>query len=438
MKKLIYNFWIIMLFIVFGGSAYAQQDRNVIWVHGFTGDASAWEHYANIFQNERKIQNFRDTHNTTSGISAATTYMFVPSYNNESNIGIGHSMGGVMIRYKDRLGTSLNVPFGGYITVASPNYGAPISNSILDGSVNSAAATAANKITAGPLFMSFGLPWTIVSDWTTKKVADLFLNCIDFTTTTTNNDLKVGSSIINNLNAYTSSAHRIALIAQENSPVHWRMISGKLPKYPCPSSIPCVYFTESEFITLISNIRGVYQTNFNFHESMHFFHLGLFTFNPIAALYHKTAKNKWREGMDWIDDSETIWCQLIGTTKTEWVTYWTWVWNPCPDLPLIGGGPGVFLLPPDDPYACDIWIQKQVSGYKQVIYPSDGLLPVYTQELVGVSGNDRYLIDYANHYEVKDMSNSKLPNGQSNNETERILREIFSRQQPSFFNTPTR
>ena len=100
-------------------------------------------------------------------------------------------------------------------------------------------------------------------------------------------------------------------------------------------------------------------------------------------------------------NSETIWSSL------------TWVWNPCP--PPINdpiGGP-VDLIPPDDPYACDAWIYIQVLLYLTVNHPSDGLLPTYAQELVGIpiGSPNRYTIDYANHIELRNMSNSKFPNG---------------------------
>jgi hypothetical protein len=52
-----------------------------------------------------------------------------------------------------------------------------------------------------------------------------------------------------------------------------------------------------------------------------------------------------------------------------------------------------------------------------VNYPSDGLLPQYTQELkTSVDPNFRYHIKGANYVEVRDMSNSYL-NGQLNDAT---------------------
>lgn len=73
-----------------------------------------------------------------------------------------------------------------------------------------------------------------------------------------------------------------------------------------------------------------------------------------------------------------------------------------------------------------------------VNYPSDGFLPIYSQELQGVSAysGNRYYIEGANHVEVRDMSNSKL-NGVPNDGTRNKFNMIFDRTN-DFFNTPQR
>ena len=105
-----------------------------------------------------------------------------------------------------------------------------MSDNILNGNVNSAATTALNRLTAGPLAQSpvFGLPWLIVSGWTTTQVANLFLQGVGFLSQSTNNDLKEGSQAMKNLNEnpnFVPVNNKISIIAEETSPVHWRMIS---------------------------------------------------------------------------------------------------------------------------------------------------------------------------------------------------------------------
>ena len=75
------------------------QDRNVAWVHGLDGDASSWQHYEELFNNERNLNNLRATYNTDNGITNAADDVIVSmnthfgnnvnGANNPQNLGIG-------------------------------------------------------------------------------------------------------------------------------------------------------------------------------------------------------------------------------------------------------------------------------------------------------------------------------------------------------------
>ena len=82
-------------------------------------------------------------------------------------------------------------------------------------------------------------------------------------------------------------------------------------------------------------------------------------------------------------------------------------------------------------------VLKHTDNIVGVFYPSDGFLPIYSQELQGVtaSSGNRYYIEGANHVEVRDMSNSTL-NGVPNDATQDRFNKIFNKS--GFFNTPTR
>lgn len=156
MKYITYKILFLAIFFISHINMNAQ--RNVIWVHGLGGNASSWEHYNDIFDNERDINSLRQTYDTGFGISnmANQVILSIDNYyahksHNPNNLAIGHSMGGLAIRDADRITHNTGNRFGGYITVTSPNYGAPISNSLTDGSVVCAAQNALSKITAGPI-----------------------------------------------------------------------------------------------------------------------------------------------------------------------------------------------------------------------------------------------------------------------------------------------
>ena len=52
------------------------------------------------------------------------------------------------------------------------------------------------------------------------------------------------------------------------------------------------------------------------------------------------------------------------------------------------------------------WVSVTTSQSVVVNYPSDGLLPEYSQKLGGLPHGNYYSIEGANHLEVRDMSNS--------------------------------
>ena len=424
MKKTIQKIAVVFIFSILNLNA---QDRNVVWVHGLDGNASSWEHYNQIFDDEltefTNASSLRTTYPTGNGIthSADSVINSMNNYygtsgadqaHNSRNLGIGHSMGGLMIREADHLRDNQTKNFGGYITVTSPNYGAPISNSLIDGSVERAAENACNKIADGPLSQLFPLPWGIVSNLATNVLCDTFIDN-DLVqglqgTPVTNNDLRVGSQTINAINDYETNLPRISIWAEENSPVHWRMISSS------------IYGNDTQFVNTVNTARGVYNGFYVYNTSLAVF-TGVFGFwNPFVwgatALYGYRA-TQWKKGRNWIDDSENIWSSLIKTTKLEPQTYWSYEFIPCP-----------YWVPNPGPN-CGYRGWKQRTRYVSVNYPSDGLLPQYTQELQDIPVGNRYKVNGANHLEVRNMTTD----GNGVDETYEEFIKIFNR--PDWFST---
>lgn len=413
------------------------QDRNVAWVHGLDGNASSWQHYEQIFKNERNLNNLRTTYNTDNGITYAANQVInsmntrykdnANGANNPQNLGIGHSMGGLMIRDADRMTANGTKKFGGYITVTSPNYGAPISNSLLDGSVERAAKNACNKLADGPAAQLLNLHWGIVSNLTTNVLCNKYIDN-DLVqnlqgTPVTNKDLKVGSPTINAINNYNTNLPRISIWGEENSPVHWRMISSS------------IYGNDTKFVNIVNTARGVYNGFYVYNTSLAVVS-GIFGFwNPFSwgatALYGYRA-TQWKKGRNWIDDSENIWSSLIKTTRRESRTYWVISWEPCEYPPLRE----MFKRPsntanrfPEENCGELKWTQR--TRYISVNYPSDGLLPQYTQELQGIPSGNKYKVNGANHLEVRNMTTD----GNGVDETAIEFRKIFNRPFPDFFRT---
>lgn len=423
MKKL--NKYILFLLLTIPVLSLNAQDRNVVWVHGLDGDQSSWAHYEDIFSRERQINSHRKTYNTSITIDY-TANQVISSVDdilgngatNSRNIAIGHSMGGVVIRDVDRL-TGTNKRFGGLITVTAPNYGAPIANSILDGSLESAAINACNKISAGPIVQSLSLPWNIVGNITNQILCNYFIDN-DLVQNlqgnpTINSDLRVGSATINALNAYNTTTPRICIYAQENSPVHWRMFSSETSDNA----------NDTEIVSYVNTARNIYNAYYDYNIAKGIAN----SWNPWLSVLYFNRAAQWKKGRDWIDDSETIWNALIKTSRYETYTYTYW------DYRCIYDWADPMKLRPPLPDEC-VWQWVYVTETRRVAvsYPSDGLLPEYSQKLQGLPGGNYYHVNGANHLEVRNMSNSS-----QGDITKIRFDQIWDDRQPGdFFRTPKR
>ena len=426
MKKLSKYIFILLATIFFNN--LSAQERNVIWVHGLDGSESSWAYYESIFSEEREINSHRETYNTSVGIDH-TANQVIGTIDNDlgaqathpRNIAIGHSMGGLTIRDIDRL-TGNNKRFGGLITVASPHYGAPIANSILDGSLESAAENACEKISAGPIAEYITLPWNFAGNMNNDILCNYFIDNESVQdiqgNSSVNSDLRVGSSTINAINSHNTTTPTICIYAEEETPVHWRMFSSEVSDNE----------NDNEIVSDVNTAKNIWKAyrDYNIGKAI------ANSWNPwAAALYHNRAR-QWKKGMDWIDDSENIWCTLIKTSRTESYThsYWDYQcvyddWNPYPEYPE---------RPIAPPHECEWkWVYVTETSYVTVNYPSDGLLPEYTQKLNNLPGGNYYHVSGANHLEVRDMSNS--PQGDL---TEIEFNKIWNRPSLDFFHTEER
>jgi len=403
------------------------QQRNVAWVHGLGDNASAWQHYEQIFTQERNINSMRNTIITNNGLDIASAdleskmrdhYQYSSAYQNSQNIGIGHSMGGLMIRNSDKNHTIQNNKyFGGYITVSTPNYGAGIANSLLNGNVEDAANDACSKLTAGPSAQALGAVISIITNVTNTDVCNLFLNNqivnqLNNYNGNSTRDLKRGSEIIDEINNYTNDNNhdipRISVWGEENSPVHWRLLTTA-------GNFNVMHAAEVG--------RGIYETFHILNKILGYSCAVGGFWNPwcwaaSAASFYKARQ--WKKGRNWFDNSESIWNGLIQTTRLEPHTYWEEVWVPCP-YPPINPFNGRNIAPDPD---CGHWEYQPVTRYVAVNYPSDGFIPKYSQIMTNnPTPNNRYRVDKANHLEILDMTHD----GNNTDETAIQLRRIFNR-----------
>lgn len=320
---------------------------------------------------ERNIVSLRTSYNTDNGIDFAANEVQTSmnnflgtNVNNPQNMGIGHSMGGLMIR---------NVAIVANITTSF------LCNIIINNDM----------------------------------IQNMMGNPI------TNNDLRTTSPIVQALRTHTDNSNipRISIWAQESSPVHWRMFSSQ------------IHGNDQKLVDDVNDARNIYNGFYVYNTTLAISTAIAGFFNPTFWTQTATSTYKavqWKKGRDWIDDSENIWNSLIKSTRIEEQTYWLEVWVMCDGPVEFSAEEGVSN--------CGHWEWRQFTRNVSVNYPSDGLLPQYTQELNNIPFINKYYVPNANHIEVRNMTRD----GNGIDETAEEFRKIFNRGIDDWFTTPVR
>lgn len=145
MKHQIKAFILFSLSLAFWGQAEAQ--RNVYWVHGLNGQADRWQRYADKFQADRQMVSHTPAFASTGSVDEITDGIDSQFGTNPppDNIGIGASLGGIVVRNLERRGGDAN-EIGGIITSHSPNQGAAIATAVNNGGAEAHLNNAINTI----------------------------------------------------------------------------------------------------------------------------------------------------------------------------------------------------------------------------------------------------------------------------------------------------
>jgi len=407
------------------------QNKNTYWLHGLGDDESAWQHYASIFEAERRMNSSRPRYFSSTGVISSTNTISGLILSNPQNIGIGHSMGGTVLRNLDRVSPSSSRKINGLITLGSPNSGAGIANSFDDNSLNSASQNACNDLSAGPLTELFGIPWNVANlsfssaigaNLSTNKICELLITNDLLSqyagSAQARADLKMGSPFLSQIDNYSSSIPRLSMIAQENSPVHWRLLSSTITRNsnnPSDQLLP----------DAITGVEVIYNGFFVAKTAGTIVNAILGFINPVLFVKAAINANKavqWKKGVDWLNDSETIWNGLTKSSRMESEKYWVWTWIPCETIP----GKQLLIddIGRDRDQSCGEWGFVERTRQVMVHYPSDGFIPSYSQDIASLPASNRYFIQGANHIEVLNMSRSKQ-NGQPNDATKDQFNSVF-------------
>lgn len=433
-------------------------ERQTFWLHGFDGDYSSWDTYPGIFMDERLIKRAETfSYDWNNGVpEAAESVRFnwcngcYPALaTNEWNIGIGHSQGGVVLRDFERQAFS-DASVGGIITVGSPNHGAYIANSFLDGEVEDWTIDACDLLAEGP---AYAIPFPInISvdgigyDEFCRILYDKVVQpqLIDYNNQTTIDLANNSNYFQSTLEPHNPGVPIISIHGEERSPVHWRMASS----YETDAQ------DEEKLVKVAKFMRGFYAVMevTNIVQSVvtgiaGFFQPELFL---VAAWKAKRAID-WGNGKKWFDDSEEQWHHLMGAKRWGTENYQLErITKSCDDQLndlLLGvweegsGNPGDIFKPSDliqqmEDLLNDPNCYETVTETRDVFVmeASDGLIPESSQLFNGRI--DQYKAEGVNHREELNSSAGQTESG--NDEMEVEFNKIWDRPLGDFFRTEER
>lgn len=381
----------------------APTDKKVFWVHGLTGSPNSWRITATRYATDRKMREYRPDYVEANGMNVAAHDLGEQLYDKtefdqasmlENNVAIGHSQGGVVLRALDRekQGSPNGMRFGAYVTVGSPNGGAPIIVSANNGETGRLMGEIVNELAAGPQSAS------IIAQIFSKTIEQFKEGIAEFLAdaitsqflATTAQDFAYGSRWIGDLNKASSNTPRVHIVGVETAPVHWKTISSYVLN--SGAGLPFGETNDIEMEEKINQLRANYISKVDHFNSLHrrsmrswYYTLGISSLVGVIADWDFKAK-QYQRGVDWIDGFGVKWARVIGAYHDTFETI---------TLP-----PRTCCLRNCEVQNCgactaNCTTQRLISTQ---YLNSDGIVPEPQQELAG--SYKRYVARGANHSEL--------------------------------------
>lgn len=216
-------------------------------------------------------------------------------------------------------------------------------------------------------------------------------------------DLQEDSPYNTNINNVTLTAYknRIFLYGEENSPIHWRLISSLQNQN---NGADWDSEDDQDFVKYANDARTAYYAQYLNQVAIANAHFA--ALNIPAGTHHIWCSNQWKDGSDWLDQSESMWANLIGANTDELLagtyTSYTQICSPAEIASCeLTNSPAycfdICHIPVDTPY------------YISIQAGSDGLIPIYSQQAKtsnwAVSNDKMYEANGVNHHEMRGHSN---------------------------------
>jgi hypothetical protein len=387
MKKISLLYSTIMLCFS-TGILFGQSERNIIFMHGLGGSEEAWIKYDEYFNATRKANPIRFSYTEASGIPGAVNdaqvkmSAAVPASSYPQNIVIAHSQGGIVTRGIAKAFSASQRPFGGFITVGTPNLGARVINSYKTGKFGTFTKDAKNQLLAGPnvSFLNLLPPWIplILNSQIAGYVEDKIVSTsgIDHSTT---NDFYVGAPYLTALNNYTISIPKVGIISSETTPnSHWKTLSS----YTLQPVTSLAFNQEAD-----GELGQYMQKAQKFYSGIMLYYRcrAATPIVPWMSIVYLAKAAQWEKGVKWFTSSEDKYIDLIGNVILTPVTVnqQACPW-PCSTLDCTMNYSG-----------CSWQSAGTYTYYQSTTYPTDGLVNNGAQYLPGAIEN--FVVTGPNH-----------------------------------------
>ena len=232
-------------------------------------------------------------------------------------------MGGLVTREMDRALTATNQTpfFGGFVTVATPNGGAPLAQAVIDGKVDNFMGDGIRSVAAGPLLTA--APFIKIANWfgagieisIDKVVVDMkaaIFKKFDFATGPML-DLPSSSKFMTDLNGFTHNKKMIAIVAKEDAPSMYREISSLMGLFnSSPTDLPLNVTNDG----LLNQGVRVGITIYQGIEDIYWWRKKLAIFkNPRN--HYAACEVAYRRGWQWLENAPTVWNSIVSNGSGE-------------------------------------------------------------------------------------------------------------------------
>jgi hypothetical protein len=333
--------YIAILFLQWPLVAQEVNYRQAAWVHGFGGNYCTLKGLEEHFERYYEISSVRTEYSTQRGIAASGDEIRADlnrqfALGDQRNLGIGHSMGGLNLRYTE-VGKD-PTPMGGIITIGTPHEGSQLAENYLNGGLDNFVKEMTAELIAGPKSDMFASAFLYELNYKTdlplieilgkgslgiEDLLGLFKkgNTLDFFETllesqSTIEDLAPGSDALGQLNEIKSARTSAAIWGEEDSPVHWRLFSS-LIDISCDQE-PGV--TNDEILLpKVERLKDLYKSLENMNKALCqiAYVFGTFGMGDKEDIPVCVTAGNYARGVRWVRGSEEGWKELIGATRKE-------------------------------------------------------------------------------------------------------------------------